>query len=260
MTYETLNYTVKGKVALIQLNRPESMNALEDKLMAELMYVTNVVEKEEDIGAVVLTGSGKAFCAGGDLRRLEEGFSPLEGYDYIKDFHPWLIKFSRLEKPVIAAVNGFAVGAGFCISLSCDIVLASKEAIFAQSFVNVGLIPDLGGLYFLPRLVGLQKAKELVFTGEKISAEEAKELGIVNKILPGDQLLGEAEALAQKLAKGPRVAHRLAKQIINQSLELSLEELLSLEANAQSLCFQTEDHSEAVKAFLEKRKPVFKGK
>ena len=259
MAYETLIYEVKDDVAFVQLNRPQSMNALEEKLVEELKHVTDLIEKDRDIGAVVITGSGKAFCAGGDLLRLQNGFTSLEGYDYIAEFHPWIIKLSNLDKPVIAAVNGFAVGAGFCIALISDIILASEEAVFSQSFVNVGLVPDLAGMYFLPRIVGLQKAKELVLTGEKISAEKAKELGIVNHVYPKDQLLEEAETIARKLAKGPRVAHRLSKQVMNQSLSLSLEEFLPLEASSQSLCFQTEDHKEAVKAFFDKRKATFKG-
>ncbi len=258
MNYECLLFEVKNQIAYVQFNCPKTMNALEDKLFQELVQVTDDIEQKEDIKTIILTGSGKAFCAGGDLRRLEKGFKePLEGYYYMKNFHPWVLKFSKLEKPVIAAVNGYAVGAGFCIALLCDVVLASENAIFAQSFSNVGLIPDLAGMYFLPRMVGPQKAKEMVFTGDKISASEAKDLGIVNHVIPDDQLLKEAETLAEKIANGPSIAHKFAKEIINLSTEIKLEELLSLEAHAQSICFQTEDHKEAVAAFMQKRKPNF---
>lgn len=259
MSYEALTFEKKNGYAIITLNCPQSMNALEAKLLAELTDATNRVANDNDISAAVLTGSGKAFCAGGDLRRLMEGFSPLGGQQYVKDIHSWLLDFVNLDKPVIAAVNGFAVGAGFCIALLCDIVLAAEDAKFGQAFVNVGLVPDLAGMYFLPRIVGLQKAKELIFTGEQIHADKACQLGIVNEVLPADQLLPEAERLAGQLAAGPKVALSLAKRILNMSTNLSLESLLELESLAQGLCFQTEDHKEAVKAFLEKRRPAFKG-
>lgn len=260
MAYETLIYEKEDGVAIIQLNRPETMNALESKMVEELFEVTNNISKDIDVGAVILTGTSKAFCAGGDLRRMVEGFTPVEGQEYCRTIHPWVKAFANLEKPVIAAVNGFAVGAGFCIALFCDIILAAEQAKFGQAFVNVGLVPDLAGMYYLPRLVSLQIAKELVFTGKNIDAHEAHRLGIVNEVFSSEELMTEAKKLAHKLASGPRIALGQAKKILNISTNLNLESLLELEAYAQGLCFQTEDHKEAAAAFIQKRKPVFKGK
>lgn len=260
MPYETIIFKKESAIAFIQFNLPQTMNALESKLVEELSDATINIAHDEGVKAVVLTGSGKAFCAGGDLHRLADGFDSLGGYNYLKPFHRWIVEFTNLEKPVIAAVNGHAIGAGFCIALLCDIVFASEQARFSQAFVNVGLVPDLAGMYFLPRLVGITKAKELVFTGKTIDAREACRLGIVNEVFPGEKLIDETMVVAQSLAAGPTVAHRLSKKILSNSINLGLEELLELEAYAQALCFQTDDHKDAVQAFLEKRKPIFQGK
>lgn len=259
-SYSKIELTQKEGVATIRLNSPETMNALEATLFAELQDATARVAEDETIGAVVLTGSGRAFCAGGDLKRFSEGFTSDEGYRYMKRFAPWVKAFAEMPKPTIAAVNGFAVGAGFCIALHADIILASRDAKFGMAFANVGLIPDLGGLYALPRLIGLNKAKELVFTGRNVSAEEAHELGFVNIVTEPESLYAEAFAFAQKLAAGPRVAHRMAKLLMNASSNLTLDELLAQEALIQAQCIQTEDHKTATAAFFKKEKPVFKGK
>ncbi|MPW26545.1 enoyl-CoA hydratase [Alkalibaculum sp. M08DMB] len=260
MKYESISLTKKEGVAIIKLNNPKTMNALEDKLAAELTHATTNVANDPEIGAVILTGAEKAFCAGGDLKKLSQGFTTVEGYDYMKGFHSWVIDFMGMPKPTIAAVNGYAVGAGFCIALLCDIVIASENAKFGQAFVNVGLIPDLAGLYTLPRIVGLQKAKELVFTGRNIDAQEASELGIVNQIVEHNLLDEETFKFAKKMADGPRVALRMAKSVMNASINMTLEQLLEIESQAQAQCFQTEDHRNAVKAFFNKEKPNFIGK
>ena len=166
----------------------------------------------------------------------------------------------NMPKPTIAAVNGFAVGAGFCIAMQADLVLASDKAKFGMAFANVGLIPDLAGLYTLPRLVGLQRAKELVFTGRNVGADEAKEMGIVNQVVPHDELMAEAKKLAKRLADGPRVALRMAKNVMNDSINMTLEQLLDLEPHAQAICFQSEDHKIGVQAFFDKKKPAFVGR
>lgn len=260
MIFKSITFVKTNGVGIIRMNNPKSMNALEDQLARELKQVTEKCNNDDEIGAVVLTGADKAFCAGGDLKRLSEGFTTIEGYQYMKDFHDWVRAFMNLEKPTIASVNGYAVGAGFCIAMLCDVIIASEKAKFGQAFVNVGLIPDLAGLYTLPRLVGLQKAKELVFTGDVIGAEEAEKLGIVNKVVKADELDDEAYLLAKKFADGPRVAMKLAKKVMNESINLSLDQLLELESQAQAQCFQTIDHAEAVDAFFKKRKPIFQGK
>lgn len=261
MEYHSIFVTKEDGVAVIQMNKPQSMNALEDELSAELLDAYQNVAVDHEIGAVILTGSEKAFCAGGDLKRLSKGFPTAEaGYDYMKSFRAMVTTFINMPKPTIAAVNGFAVGAGFCIAMQADLILASDKAKFGMAFANVGLIPDLAGLYTLPRLVGLQRAKELVFTGRTIDAGEACEMGIVNQVIPHDELLGEAKKLAKRLADGPRVALRMAKNVMNDSINMTLEQLLDLEPHAQSICFQSEDHQIGVQAFFHKEKPVFKGR
>ena len=182
MEYHSIFVTKEDGVAVIQMNKPQSMNALEDELSAELLDAYQNAAVDHEIGAVILTGSEKAFCAGGDLKRLSKGFPTAEvGYDYMKSFRAMVTTFMNMPKPTIAAVNGFAVGAGFCIAMQADLILASDKAKFGMAFANVGLIPDLAGLYTLPRLVGLQRAKELVFTGRTIDAGEACEMGIDRK-------------------------------------------------------------------------------
>lgn len=182
MDYETINFERQDGVAIIRLNRPEIMNALEPKLSAELIQITDLLDQDPEIRAVILTGTGKAFCAGGDVRRLKKGFSSLAASrKHLMQRYSWVIKFTNMEKPIIAAVNGFAAGAGFSLAMMCDLILASEEARFIQSFVKMALVPDLGSMYFLPRLVGLNKAKELIYTGQVIDAAEAYRLGIVNR-------------------------------------------------------------------------------
>ncbi|HOL17558.1 MAG TPA: enoyl-CoA hydratase [Bacillota bacterium] len=258
--YETILYERRGNVALITMNRPEVMNALEAPLARDLISAIREAAADQEIGAIVLTGTGKVFSAGGDLGRLMQGFELLEGRRYLKEGYVHLLELARVPKPVIAAVNGYAVGAGFSLAMLCDIILAADTAKFGQAFIKVGAVPDCGALYFLPRLVGLARAKELVFTGDNIDAVEAQRIGIANRVFPADKLLEEALQLGQQLAEGPAVALAQAKEILNKSFDLNLEEVMELEIYAQSLCFQTEDHKEGVLAFLEKRKPVFKGK
>ena len=227
MSYHSIILTKADGVAVIQMNNPKAMNALEDELSAELLSAYKDVAADPAVGAVILTGAEKAFCAGGDLKKLNEGFPTAEaGYDYMKSFREMVTTFLNMPKPTIAAVNGFAVGAGFCIAMQADLILASDKAKFGMAFANVGLIPDLAGLYTLPRLVGLQRAKELVFTGRTIGAEEAGAMGIVNRVVPHEQLLDEAQKLARRLADGPRVALRMAKNVMNDSINMTLESVL----------------------------------
>ncbi len=258
-SYETILYEKRGKVALITLNRPEMMNALEAALARDLVAAVREAAADSDIGSIVLTGTGKVFSSGGDLTRLMQGFELLEGRQWLKEGYAQLLELAHVKKPVIAAVNGYAVGAGFSLAMLCDLIYAAETAKFGQAFIKVGAVPDCGALYFLPRLVGLQKAKELVFTGVNIDAAEARRIGIVNRVFPADVLLEEALKMGRQLAEGPAVALAQAKEILNASSNLSLSAVMDLEIYAQSFCFQTQDHKEGVIAFLEKRKPVFKG-
>ena len=257
--YEAILYEKRGRVALVTMNRPEIMNALEAPMARELVSAFRDAAADDEIGSIVLTGAGKSFSSGGDLSRLMQGFELLEGRQWLQERYEQLMELARVKKPVIAAVNGYAVGAGFSLALLCDLIIAADTAKFGMAFVKVGLVPDCGALYFLPRLVGLQKAKELVFTGENIDAAEAYRIGIVNRVVPAAELLPAALQLGQQLAEGPAVALAQAKEILNASSSLSLEQVMELEIYAQSLCLQTEDHKEGVIAFLERRRPVFKG-
>lgn len=260
MDFKTIVYTKQDGVAVIRMNNPKSMNALEQILADELLAASKDAAVDPEIGAVILTGAEKAFCAGGDLKLLQKGFSAEGGYNYMRSFADFVKTFMNMGKPTIAAVNGFAVGAGFCIAMQADMIISSEKAKFGMAFVNVGLIPDLAGLYTLPRLVGMQRAKELVFTGRTIGADEAKEMGLVNKIVSSEVLDAEAFALAKSLADGPRVAIRMAKTVMNNSINMTLEQLLELEPYAQAIAFQSEDHKIGVNAFFNKEKPVFTGR
>ena len=224
------------------------------------MYLDNC-ETNEEVRAIVLTGNGKAFCAGQDLKEvtspeLNPGFKKILEEHY----NPIILKIRHIKKPIIAAVNGVAAGAGANIALACDVVLAHEKASFIQAFSLIGLIPDSGGTFFLPRLIGFQKASALAMLGDKISAEEAEKLGMVYKVIPEEQFEEDVQKIAIKLAQMPTKALGLIKQLFNQSLTNNLESQLDLESKLQIEAAQTEDYAEGVSAFIEKRKPVFKGK
>lgn len=207
-----------------------------------------------------MTGSGRAFCAGGDISTMQAGAGPFAGRERLKKVHGIITGLLRMEKPVIAAVNGYAVGAGCNLALACDIIIAAESAKFGQAFVNIGLVTDMGGAYLLPRAVGLHKAKELCFTGQNIEAREAERIGLVNRVVPDAELESTVKALAGKLAKAPTKAIALAKELLNKSFETNLYALLEFESFAQSTAFQTEDFKEGAAAFLEKREPHFQGR
>jgi 2-(1,2-epoxy-1,2-dihydrophenyl)acetyl-CoA isomerase len=260
MKYETILYAVEKDVALITLNLPDRLNATEELLIQELMHVTNVVAKDDDVGAVVITGNGRAFSAGGDLKTLEKGFDVVEGRHYLSRSIPWIMQLTQMEKPVIAAVNGLAVGSGFSIAMMCDFIFASDKAKFGMPYINIGLVPDIGAMYFLPRLVGLPRAKELYASGRMLTSNEAFEWGIANRVVGSDHLLDEALAFAGQLARGPRFSIAMTKKILNASHALTLGELLEYEAFAQSICFQTNEHKTAVKRFLEQARTKLENK
>lgn len=248
-----------GPIATITLNRPSVLNAANKALGDGLREALLDVQYDNSVKVVILTGKGKAFCAGGDL-------GDISGLDTIISTHEFMANAERfpaiimgMEKPVIAMVNGLAVGFGFNLALACDIIYCSKSAKFSQIFVNVGLISDGGGTYLLPRIVGMHKAKEMMFTGEIIDAETALKLGIVNQVIEDDQLKERTYKLAEKLVKSAPIPIRMIKRLINQSMDCDLGTVLERERDLQTICLQTHDHKEGVRAFLEKRKPVFKG-
>ncbi len=248
------------KIWVIRLNMPESMNPLVKDLRIALKQSLNEFRYDEEARVAILTGSGKAFCAGGSLKEFADGMNALEAYDFMHDVNEIIELITGIDKPIIACVNGVAIGAGFNVALACDIIFASEKAMFAQAFSKVGLLVDMGGTYFLPRIVGIHKAKELLYTGKMLSAEEAMSMGIVNRVVPPEKLESQTLGFAGQIADGPAKALAMAKTIMLKSMELSLGDVLEYEAMAQSLCMQSDDHKEGVKAFFEKRPPVFKGK
>ncbi len=262
--YKCLLYEVKDAVATLTLNRPERLNALGDTLREDLHAAVLRASQDGDVRAVVLTGAGKAFCAGGDVKAMNEAKEGRAERPLAEKVAPLrdrvLLALRDAPKPVIAAVNGAAAGAGMNLALGCDIRLASTAAKFTQAFVKRGLHPDWGGTYFLPRLVGMAKACELVFTGDVIDAQEALRLGLVNAVYPPEELMRATYELAQKLAAGPPVAIRLAKRALYHSEAADLRAALEFETFAQNVCFETEDAREGIRAFVEKRAPLFRGR
>lgn len=260
MPFEELLWELEDGVAWITLNRPQVRNALNLKMISELGRAVELAA-DPAVRVLVITGAGGAFCAGGDLRDIEARV--LRG----GTFYPFMATVTRvvraladLPKPVIAAVDGPAAGAGWSLALACDLVIASEDAFFSMAFVRVGLTPDFGAHYFLPRLAGLQMAKYLAFTGERISAREAERLGLVTRVVPREALAATVRELARRLAAGPPLALALTKSLLNRSATLDLPSVLEEEAMAQPLCLTTEDGREGLRAFLEKREPVFKGR
>jgi 2-(1,2-epoxy-1,2-dihydrophenyl)acetyl-CoA isomerase len=256
--FETILYEEREGVAVITLNRPEALNATNDTLYRELSGLIAAIAEKDAVGCVVLTGAGRGFCAGADVKSMNPDTDPLVR----RRRHRWILAdvlrpLVLLEKPVIAAVNGAAVGAGFNIALAADIVVASEAAVFSQIFTRLALVPDLGGLYLLTRVVGLNKAKELCFTAKKVSAAEGHALGFVNHVVAADQLMAEAMKLGAAIASGPPTALAMIKNLLNKSSNATLEQMLEYESFAQTLAYSTPEHAEGVKAFREKRNPEF---
>jgi 2-(1,2-epoxy-1,2-dihydrophenyl)acetyl-CoA isomerase len=250
-------------VATLTLNRPDKLNALNTHLAVALNETLGRIAIDKNIHAVVLTGAGRAFCAGGDLAEIWKGRQ--EGN--VADLEPLLragmqsvLKIRTMRQPVIAAVNGAAAGAGMNIALAADIRFASDAAVFGQNFAKVGLFPDYGGTFFLPQLVGPAKAAEMFYTGEMIDAKTALQLGLVNYLVPVDKVEAEAKAFAKNIAHGPRTASRAVKQVLFGNQRAELTKALEYEVEEQMKCFASEDCSEGLRAFFEKRKPNFQGK
>lgn len=250
----------QGAVAQIRLNEPETLNALSFSLVNELMQILEDLRTDEEVRAIILSGNGKVFCAGGNIKEFPEGVeNSTVGRAYMANSVALASSLAQIEKPVIAAVQGYAVGAGFSLALASDFVIASQEAEFSMGFNKIGLVPDLGALYHLPRRVGMARAKEIVYFASSIGAEEAKSYGIVLEITNKDNLDSQAMKLAVTLAGKATQAVGLAKYILNKSFESSLEQVLQEERFAQSIAFTTNDHREGKKAFQGKRKAEFKG-
>jgi 2-(1,2-epoxy-1,2-dihydrophenyl)acetyl-CoA isomerase len=263
--FQTLLVETADHVCTVTLNRPESLNSLNDQMTSELAKIIRLLQRDDQVRCIVLTGAGRAFSSGQDLGDLKKKYAdpnymPHLGDDLRRRYNPIIRGLCDLEKPVIAAINGVAAGAGLSLALACDLRIASDKASFIEVFVNVGLVPDSGNTFFLPRLVGLGKAMELCFTGDKVSAAEAMMLGLVNKVVPADDLMKVTAELANRLAKLPTRALGLMKRLLYRSLNSDLDTMLEAEADAQEAAALTADHREGVRAFFEKRAASFQGK
>ena len=250
---EKIIFEKENGVATIRINRPEVMNAFDTETEEKLARAINDAWQDDAIKALIITAVGAAFCTGVDIAGIE-GQSAQAVNASLKHAQKIIEALANMEKPVIAAVNGLAVGAGCSIAMACDIIIASSNAKFSQNFVKIELVSDMGGMYFLPRMVGLARAKELLFTGATIDAEGAREIGMINRVVAEGDLGGAAKELARQIAAGPITPIGLMKKILNQSTYLDLPTLLDLEAQAQMVCSQTDDHKKRVQAFLERKK------
>ena len=260
MSNNSILLKIENKIADITLNRPEVFNSFNREMAFLLQDTLDACEKNDEVRAIVLTGNGKAFCAGQDLKEVTDpDLNP--GFKKILEEHynPIITRIRSIKKPIIGAINGVAAGAGANIALSCDIVVAHEKVNFIQAFSLIGLVPDSAGTFFLPRLIGFQKALALAMLGDKISAEEAERLGMIYKMIPLENFEEEVHKLALKMANMPTKALGMIKELYNKSMSNTLEDQLALESKLQIEAAQTNDYAEGVAAFIEKRKPNFKG-
>jgi 2-(1,2-epoxy-1,2-dihydrophenyl)acetyl-CoA isomerase len=258
--FEHLLYETAGSVCTITLNRPDVFNAINDKLSYELQEALKKATADTNIRVLVLTGAGKGFCSGQDLKAIA-GVQIDSFADTVRArYNPIILGMRNMPKPIICRLNGIAAGAGCSLALACDLIIASEEASLAEIFISIGLVMDSGSSYFLPRLVGSAKAFELATMGTKVSASEALAIGMVNKVVPAAQLDAMVAQVVSYYAAAPTKAVGLMKKMLNLSYQSSLEEMLEYEALYQEIAGRTQDNKEGVQAFLEKRKPEFKGK
>ena len=259
-TYQFLKYTTENGVATITLNRPEVYNALNDEITYELQHALKVVSKDDKVRVVVLTGEGKAFCSGQDLKAASGDQKRSFLQSLHKRYNPIISAMRSLPKPIVCRLNGVAAGAGCSLALACDIIVASEEATLIEVFINIGLVPDSGSSYFLPRLIGMAKAFEMCSMGSKVKAGEAATMGLINTCVPADQLDTAVKSYTDYFATAPTKSIGLIKKMLNKSATSSLEEMLEYEAYCQEIAGTSHDYKEGVAAFLEKRKPTFLGK
>lgn len=255
----SIDFHISNQIGIITLNRPDVFNSFNKEMALALQKTIDECAEDDNVRALYITGNGKAFCAGQDLQEVTDPNGPELTSIVTDHYNPIIARIRAIEKPVIAGVNGVAAGAGANIALACDICIAAENANFIQAFSKIGLIPDSAGTYFLPRLIGFQKATALMMLGDKVGAEEAERLGMIYKCLPADTFAEEALKIAVKLAKMPTKGLGLTKRALNQSYQNDLNQQLTLEGELQTLAGQTYDYNEGVTAFLEKRKPEFKG-
>ncbi|TPG58593.1 enoyl-CoA hydratase/isomerase family protein [Roseomonas nepalensis] len=256
-TSDAILLEADGPVAVLTLNRPRARNAIDDAMRADLMAALDHVARTDSIKALVLTGAGEGFCAGGDVKSMQarlavpQGEVALNGWRRQQRTHHAISMLHALPKPTIAAVNGAATGLGCDVALCCDFIIASEQARFAMTYILRGLIPDGGGMYFLPRRVGLSRAKELIFSGRTVEPEEALRLGMIDRVTSAGALLDDARAWAGELSAGAPAALALSKNILDQTFELSVEQVFAMGSQAQAICYSSREHQESVAAFLE---------
>lgn len=259
MSFNIIDFHVEQGVAVITLNRPDKLNSFNQLMAYDVQSALDYCMENPEIRCVVITGAGRAFCAGQDLEEaIATDAVTIEEHVELK-YNPMVQRIRAIKKPVIAAVNGVAAGAGANLAYCCDIIVAAESAKFIQSFINIGLIPDTGGTYFLPRTVGFHKATAMMMLGDKMTAQESKDLGIVHQVFPDNELMDGAMALAKRMAKMPTKGLGLIKKSLNMSLRHDLDQQLEVEKDLQGRAGRTYDNAEGINAFLEKRKPVFRG-
>lgn len=260
MTYDNIVFELTGGVARITLNRPQVYNALSPGLLQDITAAVNATATDDSVRVVVITGAGeKAFCSGADLKEGMGGSKSL-GDSLRTNYNPMILAIRSIPKPVICRLNGVAAGAGCSLALACDVVIAADDAYLSQIFVNIGLMPDAGSTFFLPRLIGMQRAFELAGTGRKVSATEAVQMGLIYKAVPSSELDLTVSEVVSYYRNAPTKAIGAMKQVLNQSLGCTLEQMLEMEAEHQDQLSRTHDASEGIMSFLQKRKPVYRGK
>jgi enoyl-CoA hydratase/carnithine racemase len=258
MNYSLIELVVENSIAVLTLNRPDKRNAMSDAMRTEFIDALERVSADKSIRAVVLTGAGKGFCAGGDIAGMEKrmnaptGEIAFNGWHRQQRVHHTQMLLHNMPKPVIAAVNGAASGLGADTAMACDFIIANEWASFTWSYINRAIIPDGGGMYFLPRRIGLAKAKEIIFTGRKIDVDEALALGIADRKTSADRLLADAKAWAIELSRGSATALALSKTILNQTFESPAQQIFAQGSQAQGICYTSSEHRESVQAFLAK--------
>jgi enoyl-CoA hydratase len=260
MSYKTLIYEKVGAIGIVTLNRPKSLNAISDELLLELDHALDEIEEDEGVGVVIITGQEKVFGAGADITEIANLRSPVDANRFTKKVRKVFDKLATLRQPTIAAVSGLALGGGFEIALACDIRVAAENARFGLPEIKLGVLPGGGGTQRLPRLVGAGRAKEMLFSGDPVDAQEAYRIGIVNRIVPVGSLMEEAKKLAGIYLERPGYAIMTIKRLVNEGLDMDLNSGLAHEARNFEILFSTGDQKEGMKAFLEKRKPNFKGR
>jgi enoyl-CoA hydratase/carnithine racemase len=258
---ESLSYEKKDKVAILAMNEPKSLNALSNQMREELAWQIDQIRHDPEVRVLVLTGQGSSFCSGGDLKSVFEMFNekPAQAHQTVVNFYQAFLSLKKLDIPTIAVVKGHTIGAGLCLAMACDMIIASSDTKMSMSFIKIGIIPGMGGTYALPRLVGTSKALELCLLGDPFDAQEALRIGLVNHVVDADQLMEFSLNFASRIANNPPVSVRFIKKAIYQNLNKNLDEALSFEAFSQIACASTGDMKEAIAAFKEKRPPVFKG-